>query len=100
MGKAADSKRKVRRHSPSQLHHRPVTVKNCGPVKVSAEFRGRQVVVVIEHADGATIEQPPAEGMPLEAISVTETDELVPDKVLVKLLKNEAIKMARLVEFV
>lgn len=40
------------------------------------------------------------EGAPREAISVTETDEPVPDKVLVQLLKNESIKMARLVEFV
>lgn len=39
------------------------------------------------------------ENTPSEAISVTETDEQVPDKVLVQLLKNEAIKMARLVEF-
>jgi D-3-phosphoglycerate dehydrogenase / 2-oxoglutarate reductase len=44
-------------------------------------------------------EEPQGEGVPHEAISVTETDDRVPDKVLVQLLKNEAIKMARVVEF-
>ena len=57
---AKDAARKRRRHSPRQLQHRPVTVTNCGPVTVSTELRGKQVVVVIEHSDGATVEQPPA----------------------------------------
>jgi D-3-phosphoglycerate dehydrogenase len=43
---------------------------------------------------------PHSEGHPLEAISVIETDERVPDKILVELLKNQAIKMARSVEFI
>jgi D-3-phosphoglycerate dehydrogenase len=41
----------------------------------------------------------PAEDLPYEAVSVVETDQAVPDPVLVELLKNEAIKMARPVEF-
>jgi D-3-phosphoglycerate dehydrogenase len=45
-------------------------------------------------------EKPVAEGAPLEAVSVVESDDVVPDKVLVELLKNQAIKMARSVEFV
>jgi D-3-phosphoglycerate dehydrogenase len=45
-------------------------------------------------------EAPVAEGAPLEAVSVVETDDVVPDKTLVELLKNQAIKMARSVEFV
>ena len=32
--------------------------------------------------------------MPYEAVSVVETDQAVPDPVLVELLKNQAIKMA------
>jgi D-3-phosphoglycerate dehydrogenase len=43
-------------------------------------------------------EQPPAEDLPLEAISVIETDQPLPDPVLVELLKNQAIKMARPVD--
>ena len=35
----------------------------------------------------------------LEAVSVIETDDTVPDTVLVELLKNQAIRMARSVEF-
>ena len=38
--------------------------------------------------------------MPLEAVSVVETDQSVPDPVLVELLKNQAIRMARPVEFI
>jgi D-3-phosphoglycerate dehydrogenase len=45
-------------------------------------------------------DHPVAEDMPLEAISVVETDQPVPDAVLVELLKNQAIKMARPVEFI
>ena len=45
-------------------------------------------------------DQPAAEDLPLEAISVVETDQPVPDAVLVELLKNQAIKMARPVEFI
>ncbi|MBC7924028.1 MAG: hypothetical protein H7039_00060 [Bryobacteraceae bacterium] len=41
----------------------------------------------------------PAEDLPYEAVSVVETDQCVPDPVLVELLKNQAIKMARPVEF-
>ena len=37
----------------------------------------------------------PADGQPLEAVSVIETDSTVPDKVLVELLRNHAVKMAR-----
>jgi D-3-phosphoglycerate dehydrogenase len=36
----------------------------------------------------------------LEAVSVVETDQSVPDPVLVELLKNQAIRMARPVEFI
>jgi D-3-phosphoglycerate dehydrogenase len=36
---------------------------------------------------------------PLEAVSVIETDDTVPDTILVELLKNQAIRMARSVEF-
>jgi D-3-phosphoglycerate dehydrogenase / 2-oxoglutarate reductase len=45
-------------------------------------------------------DHPVAEDLPLEAISVVETDQPVPDPVLVELLKNQAIKMARPVEFI
>jgi D-3-phosphoglycerate dehydrogenase len=45
-------------------------------------------------------ETPVAEDHPLEAVSVVETDQAVPDPVLVELLKNQAIKMARPVEFI
>lgn len=41
----------------------------------------------------------PAADMPLEAVSVVETDQAVPDPVLVELLENRAILMARPVEF-
>ncbi|MCU1273854.1 MAG: D-3-phosphoglycerate dehydrogenase, partial [Bryobacterales bacterium] len=44
-------------------------------------------------------EKPLSEGQPLEAVSVIETDNVVPDSVLVEVLKNSAVKMARLVEF-
>jgi ACT domain. len=44
-------------------------------------------------------EKPISEGQPLEAVSVIETDHVVPDSVLVEVLKNPAVKMARLVEF-
>jgi D-3-phosphoglycerate dehydrogenase / 2-oxoglutarate reductase len=43
---------------------------------------------------------PASEHVPLEAISVVETDQPIPDPVLVELLKNQAIKMARPVEFI
>lgn len=42
---------------------------------------------------------PVAPDHPLEAVSVFETDTAVPDPVLVELLKNQAISMARPVEF-
>lgn len=42
---------------------------------------------------------PVADDHPLEAVSVVETDQPVPDPILVELLKNQAIKMARPVEF-
>ncbi len=42
---------------------------------------------------------PVAPDHPLEAVSVVETDQAVPDTVLVELLKNQAIRMARPVEF-
>ena len=42
---------------------------------------------------------PVAPDHPLEAVSVVETDQAVPDAVLVELLKNQAIRMARPVEF-
>ena len=38
--------------------------------------------------------------LPYEAVSVVETDQAVSDPVLVELLKNEAIKMARPVQFI
>lgn len=38
-----------------------------------------------------------ADGQPLEAVCVIETDAPVPDKVLVELLRNHAVKMARAV---
>jgi D-3-phosphoglycerate dehydrogenase / 2-oxoglutarate reductase len=41
----------------------------------------------------------PSEDTPLEAVSVIETDQVVPDAVLVELLKNTAVRMARSVEF-
>lgn len=41
-----------------------------------------------------------APDQPLEAVSVVETDQAVPDQVLVELLKNQAIRMARPVEFI
>lgn len=41
-----------------------------------------------------------SEELPFEAVSVVETDQAVPDPVLVELLKNEAIKMARPVQFI
>ena len=45
-------------------------------------------------------EQPVAPDHPLEAVSVVETDQSVPDTVLVEILKNQAIRMARPVEFI
>ncbi|HYP04595.1 MAG TPA: phosphoglycerate dehydrogenase [Bryobacteraceae bacterium] len=45
-------------------------------------------------------EQPVAPDHPLEAVSVVETDQAVPDTVLVEILKNQAIRMARPVEFI
>ncbi|MBI3280858.1 MAG: phosphoglycerate dehydrogenase [Acidobacteria bacterium] len=44
-------------------------------------------------------EGPAPDGQPLEAVSVVETDSVVPDAVLVEVLYNPAIKMARPVEF-
>jgi D-3-phosphoglycerate dehydrogenase len=44
-------------------------------------------------------DEPVAPDHPLEAVSVVETDQAVPDPVLVELLKNQAIRMARPVEF-
>jgi D-3-phosphoglycerate dehydrogenase / 2-oxoglutarate reductase len=43
---------------------------------------------------------PAGPNQPLEAVSVVETDQAVPDPVLVELLKNRAIRMARPVEFI
>ena len=40
-------------------------------------------------------EGPSNGGASLEAVCVIETDDTVPDKVLVELLKNQAVKMAR-----
>lgn len=45
-------------------------------------------------------ESRPADHLPYEAVSVVESDQAIPDPVLVELLKNEAIKMARPVEFI
>jgi D-3-phosphoglycerate dehydrogenase len=45
-------------------------------------------------------DEPVAHDHPLEAVSVVETDQTVPDEVLVELLKNQAIRMARPVEFI
>jgi D-3-phosphoglycerate dehydrogenase len=45
-------------------------------------------------------EEPVAPDHPLEAVSVIETDQPVPDKILVEILKNQAIRMARPVEFI
>jgi D-3-phosphoglycerate dehydrogenase len=45
-------------------------------------------------------DHPVSDDVPLEAISVVETDQPVPDPILVDLLKNQAIKMARPVEFI
>jgi D-3-phosphoglycerate dehydrogenase len=40
-----------------------------------------------------------APGQPLEAVAVVETDGRIPDNVLAQLLQNEAIKVARPIEF-
>ena len=45
-------------------------------------------------------ERPATPNHALEAVSVVETDQSVPDPVLVELLKNQAIRMARPVEFI
>jgi D-3-phosphoglycerate dehydrogenase / 2-oxoglutarate reductase len=45
-------------------------------------------------------ERPASPNHALEAVSVVETDQSVPDPVLVELLKNQAIRMARPVEFI
>ena len=45
-------------------------------------------------------DEPVAPDHPLEAVSVVETDQAVPDPILVELLKNQAIRMARPVEFI
>ena len=45
-------------------------------------------------------DHPAAPNQALEAVSVVETDQAVPDPVLVELLKNQAIRMARPVEFI
>jgi D-3-phosphoglycerate dehydrogenase len=45
-------------------------------------------------------DEPAAPDHPLEAVSVVETDQAVPDDVLVKILRNQAIRMARPVEFI
>lgn len=42
----------------------------------------------------------PAAHLPYEAVSVVEADQAVPDPVLVELLTNDAVKMARPVEFI
>jgi D-3-phosphoglycerate dehydrogenase len=44
-------------------------------------------------------DKPPAEGLPFEAVAVVESDGVIPDELLVELLKHDAIKMARPVEF-
>ncbi len=44
-------------------------------------------------------EHPSAEGQPLTAIAVVETDEPVSDAVLGQLLENPAVQLARMVEF-
>jgi D-3-phosphoglycerate dehydrogenase len=41
---------------------------------------------------------PPSAGAPLEAVSVVETDQPVPEPVLKQLLENKAVKVARAVE--
>lgn len=45
-------------------------------------------------------DHPAAPNQALEAVSVVETDQAVPDPVLVELLENQAIRMARPVEFI
>jgi D-3-phosphoglycerate dehydrogenase len=45
-------------------------------------------------------DKPVAEDMPLEAVSVIETDQPIPDPVLVQVLKHAAVRMARPVEFI
>ncbi|HET8547885.1 MAG TPA: phosphoglycerate dehydrogenase [Bryobacteraceae bacterium] len=44
-------------------------------------------------------ETPGSPGSPVEAVAVVETDGVVPDEVVVELLHNPAVKMARHVEF-
>lgn len=45
-------------------------------------------------------EKPSAADQPLEAVAVVETDQPVPDPILVEILKHPAIRMARPVEFI
>jgi len=59
---------------------------------------GRNEINIASFALGRK-DDPVAPDHPLEAVSVFETDTSVPDPVLVELLKNQAIRMARPVEF-
>lgn len=52
-------RRRARRHTPTQLMDRPVTVPTCaGTVTISAEPRGQHYRIRIEYPDGLTIDQP------------------------------------------
>lgn len=60
MSKAAkDAKeRRTRRHTPRQLHRRPVTFDTCaGPLTITAEPDGKQFVVRIEHPPETAVVQ-------------------------------------------
>ena len=54
-------KRRARRHSPTQLMERPVTIPTCaGSVTISVEPKGRHYRVRIDYPDGTDVDQPDA----------------------------------------
>jgi D-3-phosphoglycerate dehydrogenase len=59
---------------------------------------GRNLINIANFSLGRS-EAPPAPRLPLEAVAVVSTDELVPESVLAQLRENPAVELARSVEF-
>ncbi|HEV3199556.1 MAG TPA: phosphoglycerate dehydrogenase [Bryobacteraceae bacterium] len=59
---------------------------------------GRNLINIANFSLGRS-DAPPAPRLPLEAVAVVSTDELVPESVLAQLRENPAVQLARSVEF-
>jgi hypothetical protein len=75
----------------SAVHGKSAACRRC---------RGKVMVYSRQRYGLSHKDEPVAPDHSLEAVSVVKTDHAVPDPVLVESLKNQAIRMARPVEFI